>query len=71
MTKIFVDTPYGTVSDHHEFAIVPGIGEVIFIQTPGQEIKLKVNLVEHYPVPKGDVMQSLAPITLQCEVLPH
>ena len=69
MIQIFVDTECGTVSDHFEFAAAPRMGEVVFIQTESVEIKLRVNLVEHYPPAKGDVMDRLSAVTIQCEVV--
>ncbi len=71
MIRIFVDTECGKVSDHFEFGAVPHQGDVVFILTEKEEIKLLVKLVEHYPNPKGDVMHPVSSVTLQCEVMPH
>jgi|GEM_PF-5351519 len=69
MIKVFIDTQCGKVSDHFEFAATPRTGEVVFVQTEHEEIKLKVMLVEHYPPSKGDVMDQISSITIQCEVI--
>jgi hypothetical protein len=71
MILIFVDTECGKVSEHFEFATVPSQGDVVFIQTESEEIKLRVKLVEHYPKSKGDVADPMAHVTLQCEIMPH
>ncbi len=71
MILIYVDTGCGKVSDHFEFGGLPHKGDVIFIQAEHEEIKLCVNLVEHYPIAKGDVMDHPSSVTLQCEVIPH
>jgi hypothetical protein len=67
MIKIFIDTEDGTASGHYDFASVPNAGDVVFILTEDGEIKLRVKLVEHYVVGKGDVMHPVSPVTLQCE----
>ena len=71
MILIFVDTECGKVSEHFEFAAVPHQGDVLFIQKEHKEIKLRVNLIEHYPRTKGDVIDPIANVTLQCIVMPH
>lgn len=69
--KIFVDTDCGTVSDHFNFVSVPGVGDIVFVMNEQEEIKLRVKLVEHYVVGKGDVSEPIASITIQCERVVH
>ena len=69
MISIFVNSECGKVSEHFEFALVPNQGDVVFIQTENEEIKLYVNLVEHYPKSKGDVVASVSAVTLQCKLM--
>ena len=71
MIKIFIDTESSVVSGHFDFASVPNAGDVVFILTEDGEIKLRVNLVEHYVVGRGDVERPISPITLQCERVEH
>ena len=71
MTRVFIDTPCGTISEHFEFGLVPRAGDVVFIQAKNREVKLGVKLVEHYPETTYDFDTPVSRITLQCEVLPH
>jgi hypothetical protein len=69
MTSVSIETQCGTISDHFQFAVVPRVGEVVFIQTEAAEIKLRVLQVEHYPPAKGDLPDAISPVTIQCEVV--
>jgi hypothetical protein len=71
MTRIFVDTECGTVSDHFDFNAVPHAGDIVFVLNENEEIKLRVNLVEHYVIGKGDLSEPVSSVTLQCERLNH
>jgi hypothetical protein len=67
--EILVETECGQVSGHYLFSSVPSSGDIVFISDDKHaEIKLRVRLVEHYPVSRGDVGSDIY-ITLQCEVV--
>lgn len=69
MTRVFIDTPCGTVSEHFEFGCVPRMGDVVFLQTEHGEVKLSVKLVEHYPETFHEGTTPVSRVTLQCEVV--
>ena len=71
MTRVFIETSCGVISEHYDFEIVPRTGELIFIQNADGEVKLMVQLVEHYPSSRHGVTNAAAPITIQCEVQAH
>lgn len=71
MIRALVITENEEIDDHFEFESVPSSGDVIFIRMENKEYKLRVKLIEHYPPAKGDVMDPISSITIQCEMVTY
>ncbi len=72
MFKLLIESECGTLSEYFRFQSVPVAGDIVFVAIKDNtEVKLRVKLVEHYPLGSNIDREPPGEITLQCERLEH